>query len=125
MYEARSNIYLSVVLCMSAVACIVAILKKKLELKLGISEKKYFEGSTLFNSGLWKEIVVLCILFMFHPYPFLIGQRVYYKFNDFTDPVYYHLNDFLHMASMPRIVYAVCKAFDMSEWVSSSSHRVW
>lgn len=121
----QSWAYLSLVTFCTAVACFISYLKYKSKTILGVLEGKFPLDATLWETTLWKKLVFDWVFFLFQPYPFLIGIRVYVWNPPLQDYIYYHVNDFLHMLSILRVIYVAGRPFNLSSYMSSSSYRVW
>ncbi len=117
--------YLIAVMCMTSAACVLTFFKTKLELELKILEQTLAKTSTLYSSGLYKRLLANFCIYLMQPYPFFIGIRIYVYNTHIQDYIYYHLNDFFHLAGVFRLFFMITKIISISSWRSNGSARIW
>lgn len=110
---------------MAVLACFLNWTCERLRLELGIMDGIYPVGDSLKSSGRLWTVIGVTVLFLLQPYPFLIGIKVEMYNYSIEDLIFYHVNDFLHLLSFFRIMLALARLFNLSNWISNSSHRVW
>lgn len=117
--------YLVVVMMMTLSSGILTFFKMKMLVKLKIFEGTLPKSSTLVSSGIYKQLLGSLLVYSLHPYPFLIGIRISYDNTAILEEVYYHLNDFFHMASNFRMFFIIINVISISGWRSNSASRIW
>ena len=76
---------------------------------------------TIMSSGRYKQVLTDCFFILVHPYPFLVGKDVQMYNTIIESDMSYHLNDFLQLFAMIRVVKACIKLINLSAWRSNSA----
>ena len=115
----------SVATIMTVLACVLHVRCENIRLQLGIMDRAYTADMTLYTSGKILHVIYTTAILLMQQYPFTIGLRVYMYNDSIEDVIYYHVNDFLHILSFFRLAIDIAKLFNLSSWISNSSHRIW
>lgn len=115
---------LAITLVMIILAGVLVVVSESFRLQYDQLVGKVVKGTSIFNSGRYKMLMLNLLVLGIQPYPFLVGKRFYYYTAIVDDYIYYHWNDLLNLLSTFRIMFAVGKLFYLSGWLSNSSSRV-
>lgn len=115
---------LSLSLFMSIQACLFTAIKEGIKLELDKSLMKVPYHQNIITSGRWIRVLINWVIILAHPYPFLVGKTTTMYNGIHEVEMVYHINDFLHMVSMIRIVKMGLKFINLTTWKSNSSRRV-
>lgn len=76
---------------------------------------------TIISSGRFKRVLIDCFFIIVHPYPFIVGKDVQFYNTIIESDMNYHVNDFLQLFAMVRVVKAWIKLINLSAWRSNSA----
>lgn len=108
----------------SVVCCIFIVMSENLKLKMDQNRGRADKADNLTTTGRIKFVIGECALLMVIPYPFLIGIEILYFNEAVRNDIYYHINDFLYLASLLRFVYFSKSILNITIWKSRSASRI-
>ena len=116
--------FLLINLGFSVVCCMFIVMSENLKLKMDKSRGRADKGDNLTTTGRIKIVIFECALLLVIPYPFFIGmQRISY-IDTIDQEIYYHVNDFLYIASLLRFVYFSKSVLNVTNWSTRSASRI-
>jgi len=116
--------FLLINLGFSGVCCLFVIMRENLKLKMDQSRGRADQDDDLTTTGKIKVVIFECLFLMVIPYPFFIGLKNVYFDEMINQDIYYHLNDYLYLASLLRFLYFSKSFVNITIWKTRSASRI-
>lgn len=110
--------------CLELISSAITYLKATLILQQLKCNGLVSRSATLWSVGLFRDMCITWFILLMQPYPFLIGIRVYMYNDILKQEPYYHVNDFLQMMGIFRVILILKKSLALTSWRSNSSYRI-
>lgn len=117
----KSEILLRLTIAASGLACLLIVMQHWYDWRLRCARSA---NNFFFSSSNLLSILFEFSLTMLHPYPTLVTDHFYIWNEQINNYIDYQVNDVFYLLSYCRLLYFGIRLITLSEYWSSSAHRI-